>query len=380
MSEAALKILHLWPRQCRSRGSGLSRFAAGLCLFLEACTGSAAPDLRAQLDAQLDANASRYGIPGQSVLVMRNGEVIYRNQTGLADIQTQRAVRPDDVYAVYSVSKLFVSTLIMELVDQGRVDLEAPASRYVAGLPPAWREVLIEQLLNHASGLPDYFHGADGPLEFPPTRDGVFRKLGEKPLDFRPGTQGDYNQTNYLVLQAVLESLHGMPYRRIVQTRIIEPLCLRDVYLGLANAPAERLVSAYRGEEGVLVADPTIPWPDYSIAHAELFTTADDLGAFLTAVAQGRFARPQTLARLWRPYRLMNGEIGNFASGWDYGEGGGYREVGHDGGVKVRVRLIFRDDDLSDRYVIVYLTNGTRDNVWTRRLIDSIQPIVLHGG
>lgn len=377
MTGAALKIQRLWPRRRNDVGRAILRLAAGLCLFLAACTGSAAPDLRARLDAQLDVNAALHGIPAQSVLVMRNGEVLYRNQTGLADVETQRAVRPDDVYAVYSVSKLFVSTLILELVDQGRVDLEAPASRYVAGLPPAWREVRIDQLLNHASGLPDYFQGADGPLEFPPTRDDVFRILGKKPLDFPPGTQSRYNQTNYLVLQAVLESLHRIPYRQIVHRRIIEPLGLRDVYLGLANAPAERRVSTYRGEEGRLVADPLIPWPDYSIAHAELFTTADDLGVFLTAVAQGRFARPQTLARLWRPYRLPNGGVGDFASGWDYGESGGYREVGHDGGVKVRVRLLFRGDDLSDHYVIVYLTNGTRDGVWTRRLIESIQALVL---
>lgn len=377
MTEAVLKVQQLWLRRRGGAARAIPRFAAGLCLFLAACTGSAAPDLRARLDAQLEANASLHGIPAQSVLVMRNGEVLYRNQTGLADVETQRAVRPDDVYAVYSVSKLFVSTLILELVDQGRLDLEAPASRYVAGLPPAWREVRIDQLLNHASGLPDYFQGADGPLEFPPTRDDAFRTLGEKPLDFPPGRQSRYNQTNYLVLQAVLENLHRIPYRQIVHRRIIEPLGLRDVYLGLANAPAERRVSAYRGEEGRLVADPLIPWPDYSIAHAELFTTADDLGAFLTAVAQGRFARPQTLARLWRPYRLPNGGVGDFASGWDYGESGGYREVGHDGGVKVRVRLLFRDDDLSDHYVIVYLTNGTRDGVWTRRLVESIQALVF---
>lgn len=376
MMEAILKRLHLWPRRRKDSDKAVAHIAGGLCLFLAACTGSAAPGLRAQIDAQLQANASLHGIPAQSVLVMRNGEVIYRNQTGLADIETQRAVRPEDVFAVYSVSKLFVSTLILELVDQGRIDLEAPASRYVADLPPAWRDVRIDQLLNHASGLPEYFEGGDG-SGLPATRTDLFRILGAKPLDFPPGTQSRYNQTNYLVLQAVLESLHGLPYRRIVKTRITEPLGLRDVYLGLANAPAGRLVSAYRGEDGRLVSDPTLPWPEYSIAHAELFTTADDLGVFLTAVAQGRFARSQTLTRLWRPYRLSNSEIGDFASGWDYGESEGYREVGHDGGVKVRVRLLFRNDDLSDHYVIVYLTNGTRDGVWTRRLVESVQKLVL---
>jgi len=349
----------------------------GLSLILSACLGApTTPDLRTRLDAQLQSNAEQYGIPAQAVLVMHNGDTLYRSQTGLADVETGRPARPDDIYGVYSVSKLFVSTLVLELVDQGRVDLEAPASRY-ATLPAAWREVRIDQLLNHASGLPDFFMGPEGPTDFPPTRDDAFRLLGAQPLVFAAGAEGRYTQTNYLVLQAVLEAVHAMPYREIVETRIVEPLGLRNVYLGLANAPRERLVSPYHGEDGNLVRDRIIPWRDYSIAHAELFTTPDDLGVFLTAVAQGRFARPTTLARVWRPYRLTSGEASNFASGWDYGESGEYREVGHDGAVKVRVRLLFRDDSMSDHYVIVYLTNGTRDNTWTRILVDSIQPVIL---
>jgi D-alanyl-D-alanine carboxypeptidase len=353
-----------------------ARIAAGLCLlFVTACAAPAETrDLRAALDAQLAQNAEAHGIPAQAVLVLRNGDTLYRGQTGFADVETQRAVRADDVYAVYSVSKLFVSTLILELVDQGRVALDAPASRYVE-LPAAWHEVRIDQLLSHASGLPDFFTGEE--TTFPATRSDVFRVLGGQPMQFRPGTETRYTQTNYLVLQAVLEATYGAPYREIVRTRITEPLGMRNTYLGLSSAPGERLVTAYRGENGALVRDRMIPWRDYSIAHAELFTTPEDLGVFLTAVAQGRFARPRTLSRLWRPLRLSNGQTSSFAAGWDYGDADGYREVGHDGGVKVRVRLLWRGDDLSDHYVIVYLTNGTRDEVWTRRLVESVQRIVL---
>lgn len=324
----------------------------------------------------MQANAERYGIPAQSVLVMRNGEVVYRNQLGVTDIETGRSVQANDVYGAYSVAKLFVSVLVLELVDQGRVDLQAPASRYVPDLPPAWEEVRVEHVLNHVSGLPDYIAGPDGLTNFPPTLDAVFRRLGEQPMDASPGTELRYNQTNYLVLQAVLEAAYGKPYREIVRSRIVEPLGLRDVYLGVGTAPRERLVTPYHGEDGRLTPDETIPWPEYAVSHAELYTTADDLGRFLTAVAQGRFARRETLLRLWRPYRLANGGTG-FASGWDYGEADGFRQVGHDGAVKVRVRLLFHDPSLNDHYVIVYLTNGTRDNTWTSTLVDSIQPLVL---
>lgn len=371
------------PRVPTVRHSGFemifARIASGLCLLLvTACLGSASSaDLRTAIDAKLEADAQRYGVPAQSVLVLHNGVELYRSQRGLADVDSTRAVAPDDVYPVYSVSKLFASILIFQLVDEGRLDLQQPASSYVPDLPEAWRAVTVDQLLNHSSGIPDFFEGPDVPASFPPTRGDVFRTLGDRPLYFAPGTQTRYTQTNYLVLQAILENLRGAPYRDIVRTRLIEPLGLSDTYLGLSHAPRERLISQYRGEDGRLVRDRMIQWQDYSIVHAELFTTAQDLGTFLTAVARGELVRQETLVRLWRPHRLQNGEASPFASGWNYGESRPFREVGHDGGVKVRVRIVFRDDDMSDHYAIVYLTNGTRENVWTRTLLDPVQQIVL---
>jgi D-alanyl-D-alanine carboxypeptidase len=347
------------------------------CSSAEAGRKSASADLRPRLDAQLEANGRQYGIPAQSVLIMHNGKVLYRKQTGLADVESNRPVRANDIYGAYSVSKLFLSTLVFELVDEGRLDLAAPVGRYVAEVPEAWRQVSVEQLLNHASGLPDFFEGPESLVSFPPTRDELFRSLAGRPFYFQPGTQSRYTQTNYVLLQAVLEELHGRSYRDIVRRRIVEPLGLRNVYLGYASAPKGRLVTAYAGKGGVLVRDRIIPWQDYSIAHAELFTTADDLGRFLTAVAQGRFARQETLLRLWRPYRLADGSSAGFAAGWDYGAKDGLVDVGHDGGIKVRVRLLFCEGNLSDSYVIIYLTNGSRENVWTRTLVESLEKIIL---
>lgn len=379
------KLFSLW----RVRDDGVARLkqvaffillSAMICSGAEAAAKPAAAEMRSLLDAQLEVNARQYGIPAQSVLVMHKGKVIYRKQTGLADVESNRSVRADDIYAFYSVSKLFVSTLIFELVDDGRLDLTAPVGRYVANLPTTWQGVRIEQLLNHVSGLPDFFEGPVVPTSFPPTRDEMFRSLAERPFYFEPGTQSRYTQTNYVLLQAVIESIYGLSYREIVQTRIVGPLQLRDVYLGYARAPKERLVTAYVGRDGKLVRDQTILWQDYSIAHGELFTTADDFGRFLSAVARGKFARQEALVKFWRPYRLANGDGAGFASGWDYGANDDMVDVGHDGAVKVRVRLLFRDGNLDDSYVIIYLTNGSRDNVWSRTLVESLEKIILPNG
>lgn len=349
-----------------------------LAILLAGCMGRAQLDSRvAAFDKQIADNAQRHGIAAQSILVMRDGDVLYRGQAGVADLESKRPAAENDVYAAHSISKLFVSILALQLVDQDRLDLQAPAGLYVPELPPAWQGILISQFLNHVSGVPDFFDAADPGAELPATREEVFHLLGERPLLFEPGEQALYTQTNYLVLQIVLERIYGATYRDIVRAQIIEPLGLRDTYLGLSNVPRERMVSAYRGENDRLVQDPAPPWRDYSIAHGELFTTPDDLGAFLTAVANGELVRQQTLLKAWRPYRLPNGERGVFASGWDHGESGGFREVGLDGGMKVRVRILFRNEDLSKHTIIVYFTNGSRDNVWTRTLVESVERVAM---
>ena len=100
------------------------------------------------------------------------------------------------------------------------------------------------------------------------------------------------------------------------------------------------------------------------------------MATFLAAVTAGRLVSRETLVRLWKPYSFPNGAVGYFASGWEYGQDGTWHELGHDGGTKVRVRILFQED-LANHYVIVYLTNGSRDNVWSRTLVNSVQRLVL---
>lgn len=317
-------------------------------------------------------NATIHGIPAQAVVVFRNGEPVYRGHSG-TPAKNGIPVNETAVFPAFSVSKLFSGTLLLQIIEEGKVDLDSPASRYVATLPSAWHEITVAQFLNHVSGVPEYF-GLEKP--FPPSARAVFQQLTDLPLVDPPATRTRYTNTNSLVIAAILESVTGKSYQDLVRERILAPLNLRSTWLGLDNVPRGRLVHSFLSENGRMVADAPIPWPAYSTAHGELYSTADDLATFLTAVAQGRFVSRKALIEFWKPYAFPNGNDGNFASGWDYGKSGAWHEVGHDGGAKVRVRILFRRD-LNDHFVIVYLTNGSRDNVWSRTLVDSVQSLIL---
>ena len=321
-------------------------------------------------------NATEHGIPAQAVVVLHNSETVYRQYLGTTAIDGGSPVNEETIFPVFSVSKLFAATLLLQLVEDGQVHLDAPASRYVAYLPPSWRTITVEQFLNHVSGAPEYFDPGNLEKPLPSSLHAVFERLSDEPFVDIPGTKTRYTNTDFLVIEAILESVTGRSYGDLVSDRIIVPLGLKNTWLGLDDVPRGRLVADYHGENGSIVRDIPILWPAYSVAHGNLYSTASDMATFLAAVADGRFVSRGTLTRRWKPYSFPNGAVGYFASGWEYGESGAWKEVGHDGGTKVRVRILFKEG-LADYFIVVYLTNGSRDNVWSRTLLDSVQGLVL---
>lgn len=139
--------------------------AAALLFALFVAPLASARDLpsgpSSQLDAQLQANLERYGIAGQAVLVAHNGQVLYQGASGERDRATHTPAAVDSIFAAQSMAKLLTSTLVMQLVDQGKVDLDAPASRYVPDLPTAWQAIHVRDFLNHSSGIGEYYNRVD---------------------------------------------------------------------------------------------------------------------------------------------------------------------------------------------------------------------------
>lgn len=358
--------------------SGLRLALFGLLVWIPFAAGAVSDELAARLTRQMHINEQRYGIAVQAVEVVHNGKVMFRGASGQVDIDGATRSTTDHLFPAYSVSKLFVSTLVMQLVEQGKVDLDRPASAYLPGLPPRWNTITVRQLLNHSSGLPEYFDEtqmagtAEANASFQRTLQAVYAALADRPLLFASGADTRYTQTNYLVLTQLLEARYGKPYAEIVTERIVGKLGLKHTFLGRDAVPRQGVVTAYVGNNGALEKQPDIAWPDYALGHASLYSNAGDLSTFLQAVADGAFVKQSTLLQLWQPQSLSKGQRGWFATGWEVGESGTYRMVGHDGGARVRVRILFKDSLAGDVCNLVYLTSGSRRNVCTRTLVDSL--------
>jgi len=363
----------------------MRRFAFVAVLLLAVSTPSGAvraAELDARITRQLHTNAARYGIAGQAVLIRHNGTLLAQAVAGEADLTTQQPVTPETVFNTYSLAKLLVSALVMQRVEAGRVELDAPASRYLPDLPEAWQTITVRQFLNHASGVPEYFQYREGEVitsqgnRFPTTAAEAFKALAGAPLQFTPGTANRYAQTNYLVLTALLEAQYQQPYAQIVQDRVLRPLSMTHTSLGPATDVPHDIAIAYIGKQGALQREDDIAWPSYAYGHAALHTTVGDLDRFLMALTRGELVGRATLQQLWQPQLLDNGRRSGFSTGWEFEESGEYRFVGHDGGTRVRARIAFLDGLGGDTYSFIYLTNGSATNVWSRTLVDSTMAVV----
>lgn len=325
-----------------------------------------------KIDTQLIKNAKRFGVVGQSVLVLKNQEPIYRGVHGYANKELSVSVNKNHKFPSYSVAKLFTSVLMMQLAERGDVDIKQPIRVYLPHLTNSWQDVTVEHLLSHTSGIPRYFDRVIKEGSFLPDKDTVYRSLANQPEHFKIGTKNAYNNTNFLLLASILEKKTNKSFHQLVQEKIIQPLRLKNTGFASAKSIKDNMVSSYVGAQGQLRKNLAIDWPEYTYSHSALYSTPEELAQFMTALTMGQLVKLKTLSRLWKPMKLSSGNSGRYAFGFEYSIEDNFIRVGHDGGNRVKLRHYYNVNNTEDNYTLVYMTNGNTYDVWTDVLADSI--------
>lgn len=349
---------------------------AVVSLMCNRVQGAETQEVSVAVDKQLGVNAARYGVVGQSVLILKNHQIIYRGVQGYANLELGVKVKKQHIFPAYSVTKLFTSVLVMQLVERGQVALTDSIVDHLKYLPDAWKQVTVEHLLSHTSGIPRYFDAVLESGAFLRDKRAVYASLEEKPPHFETGTSNRYNNTNFLLLASLLEHKTGKPYMQLVKDVILDPLALQHTGHASARDLVPNTVTSYQGDKGKLKKNTDIDWPEYTFSHSALYSTPEELGKFMTALMTGRFVKPQTLAALLSPMVLTNGQAGSYAFGFEYAVEDGMMRIGHDGGNRVKARHYAPLNDGSDSYTLIYMTNGNENDVWTDVLADSVMSIV----
>lgn len=329
-----------------------------------------------KLNQQLKINSERYGIAGQAVLILKNNQVIYKGFQGFANVELNVPLTNEHIFPSYSVTKLFTSVLVMQLVERGEIKLDESIRTYLPYLPKRWQNVTVEHTLNHTSGIPRYFDIAMKNGYFLPTKKETILSLADEPDHFVIGTQNRYNNTNYLILAEILEKISKRTYSQLVDQIIIKPLQLKNTGHASALKVIPNMVTSYQGNNGKRTKNKDVDWPELTYAHSALYSTPSDLASFMSALVKGKFVSKDSLRKFWQPMLLKSGNKGRYAFGFEYAFKDGFHQVGHDGGNRVKLRHYFSDDNTSDSYTIAYLTNGNSNNVWTDVLTESVMAII----
>lgn len=364
--------------------SSRARLVLLLGLALAGNAPSAAPAATVQTSAAitrandrtrmlLRASMAERHIPALQVAVIVHGRVVMSEAYGVADVEQHVAATRQTLFPINSATKSFTGLAIMQLVEAGKVDLESPVSRYIGGLPAAWRSVRIRHLLAHASGLPNIVD-EKGLIGGGSDAD-AWAKVQTLPMDGETGAAFAYNQTNYLLLGRVIETVSGVSFVQFLTEHQFTPAKMAHARFGdgydIVPGRADAYIRDHAGRSEA-ASDPRALYhwiddiPVSTRAGAGLYTTADDLARWIIALQDGRLlARRASIDRLWQPDRLNDGTASIWAMGWPILAGTKRRAVGGIGGGRAAF-FVYPDDDLA----VIVMTNLVGAN--PQELIDTI--------
>ena len=291
------------------------------------------------LEPWIAAEAEAKGLPALSIALVDDQQIVWARGFGFADRGRKVPAGAETVYRVGSVSKLFTDLALMQLVEQGRVDLDAPVSRVLpefAPRNPFDAPITLRQLMAHRSGLvrePPLGHYFDPAAH---ALIDVVLSLRDTTLVARPGTHTKYSNAGVTVVGAVVERVRGEPFAAAIERTLIGPMGLKrtsfDPGPELLGAQAEGLMWSYDGQT---IATPTFP---LGIGPAgNLVSTVTDLGRFLSVLfADGRgpagpIVRPETLRSMLVPQLGAGGGPTSYGIGFALATFEGRKRIGHGG-------------------------------------------------
>lgn len=325
-------------------------------------TPQAATRPPAGLEDYLREKMARRRIPGMQVAVIRDGRIVFSGSYGKANLQDDIAVTPDTVFSINSATKTFTGVAILQLVEAGKLALDAPVSRYLAGLPQTWQPITIRQLLNHTSGLPDILvpprAQGTGTLVGDGGEDAAWEKVQTLPMDFPTGTAYRYNQTNYVLLGRIIDSLGGMPFTRFIRERQFAPAGMRHAGFGDSRDVTPHRAQPYRypgGATTLATGELQHAFDEFPLmlrTGAGINASADDVANWIIALQDGRLLKRESLRELWAPGRFNDGRATSWASGWPRIDREDHPAVAGIGGRRSAFFVYPRD-----RLAVVVLTN-----------------------
>ena len=288
-------------------------FALGVVLLaMPAVTFADAVDdfLRDQLQ--------RHQVPGVSLAITRDGQLVRAAGYGLANIELDVPVKPETVFQSGSLGKQFTAMAILMLVEEGKLGLDDPIVQYFPGAPPTWNGITVRHLLTHTSGIKDWEGKTDIDYRKDYTEDELVQVAMKLPPDFAPGTEWSYSNTAYVLLGVLVRKASGQFYGDFLAERVFKPLGMTATRIISEADIVKNRAAGYSLESGKLQNQEWVSPTLNTTADGSLYTTALDLAKWDGALAARRFLKPESYAVMWSPVHLSDGTTYPYGFGWGF--------------------------------------------------------------
>ncbi len=314
------------------------------------------PALREKVDMIVRQALTTTGVPSASIAIVQNGAIAYLQAYGDGRIEPHMPALPSMRYSIGSISKQFTAAAVLLLAEQGKLSLDDPVSRFVPNLTRG-NEVTIRELLSHTSGYQDYW-----PQDYVPpfmlqsiTADKLLDQWARKPLDFDPGTEWQYSNTNFVIAGLIVEKASGEPLLQFLSEHIFTPLGMKSVI----NIDQNRLTDTDATGYLRYAIGPLRPAPKegkgWLFAAGELAMPAEDLAKWNIGMINQSVLRPASYAQMEKEVVLKNGLGTRYGLGVDVRQELGQRVIEHGGEVSgfTAENMVFPDAGMA----VVVLVN-----------------------
>lgn len=332
------------------------------CIFLFATLTQAQtkPEKSAQVDA-LMSGWSQGRTPGAAVIIIKDGEVLYKKGYGLANLESGTNISPGTPFDIASVAKQFTAMAVMMLQERGKLSYTDSAAKFFPELSPFAQQVTIRHLLTHTSGLPDYTiywkegqkinrdnarHTSEDVLKF---------LLQQKKLNFAPGENWEYSNSGYVLLALIVGKLSGQPFPQFLKENIFQPLGMTNTYVY-----DEAHAQAATGALGYVQKDSGFKRADFNAQNliygdGRFISTVEDLYKWDQALYTEKLVKAGTLREAFTSGVLNDGTKVSYGFGWGMGKYLGLPVISHSGGEDGFVAQLMRVPE--QKFTVIVLSN-----------------------
>jgi CubicO group peptidase (beta-lactamase class C family) len=300
------------------------------------------------IDRYITARMRAPRIPGFALVIVKGDQIVYLKGYGQAD-SSGRPVTPQTPFIIGSVTKAFTALAVMQLVEAGKVELDAPVQQYIPWFrvadPRASAQINVRQLLHQTSGLPMiretqlWTEQDEGALER------TVRFLETAELDFRPGQSFGYSNANYETLGLIVQTVSGQSYEDYIRQHIFAPLDMQNSFVSQEEALQHGMASGYRWWFGIPVPV-TLPYNRAELPAGYIISSAEDMAHFLIAQMNGGRYRDTSVLSADGVALTHTGPVPNtYGMGWESVRINGRTLINHDGGTASFQCSVFFDPE-----------------------------------